>query len=693
MILVQVPVHVTDRRGEPIRNLDASDFRLWDEGEERTLERVEVIDHAQIVSSAVTADPNPPADSMAADDLPAAARRKLLLLFDLSFARPASVVKARAAALDFVLHELAPGDLVAVATISAEQGARLLVTFTTDRAQLARAVDTLGQPGLTGPASGDPLRFVLERPSSNPAASHDPGTRGQFDRILEEQLDLFRRQRRRVEQSFERGRISDWTRSLAALAGSLGELQGDKHVVVFSEGFDSSLIFGRDVSAPATDGRADQARREQGAYWLVDPDDTFGNSTLQADVTDMARIFTRAGARLHSVDVGGLRSGARADEEAATDAAHRGGRDSLFWLADSTGGELLHDANDLSAGLKRLLHRSSVTYLLSFYPGELAEDGAFRRLRVEVGALPRGGRVHHREGYFAPRPFADLPPLERALLTSETLTAPQPKEELAVSLLSAAFRAGENASYVPIILEVAGASWLRRPADTPDELQLEVYIYASDRSGEIADFATQQLRTTRPILRQHRGIKFYGHLRLSPGRHRLRVLVRDPGDGRTTVLSHTLDVPDWQNGPSLLSPFAVQNGAPDDRSWLMVRQDTNRAVAGEGQVVYPFLLGGEPFVPMAAPGVRDGESMRVAVIGYELDSETTDGWTTTIFGDDGVAHTTDALEDLQLLPTRVDRQTQLAGWLAAGGLRPGNYFLEVRSPDGVASSMNFRVLP
>lgn len=681
MVLVQVPVHVTDRDGEPVRGLDAAEFRLWDDGEEQEIDRVEVIDQAQ-----VTADLRPQEGVRSVDDLPAAARRKLLLLFDLSFARAASVVKARSAALDFVLDELAPGDLAAVATVSVEQGARLLVTFTTDRAQLARAIDTLGQPGLTGPASGDPLRFVLERPTQNAGASRDDRSqRGQFDRMLEEQLDLFRNQRRRVEQSFERARIADWTRSLAALAGTLAELQGDKHVVVFSEGFDSSLVFGRDLSSPATGGQG-RIRREQGAYWSMDQDETFGSSALQSDVAEMARIFRRAGARLHAVDVGGLRTAARADQDAATDAAPRGGRDSLFFVADATGGELLRDSGDVSGGLRRLLHRSSVTYLLSFYPA-VRDEGAYRELKVQVSGLPRGARIEHREGYFEPRPFADLPPLERMLLTSESLTAPQPKQDLAVSLLATAFRAGENASYVPVILELDGASLL---AVDREDLHLEVYVYAGDREGEIRDFATQQVRATRDALVGRRGLKFYAHLRLPPGPHQLRVLVRDRDDGRTTVITRQLDVPAWIR-PELLPPFALQS---DPAAWVMVRQETDPQQTEEDSVVYPFLLGGEPYVPMADPAVRTGETMRVALVGYGLGvtANDTDRWTVTILGD-GVVHSDGALRGLEAVPTGVEGQTQLVGRLDPQGLRSGDYVLEVLASDGASASMGFRVVP
>ena len=52
-------------------------------------------------------------------------------------------MRAREAAIDFVRGSLASSDLAAVATFS-QAGIQVLLSFTTDRSQIARAISALG---------------------------------------------------------------------------------------------------------------------------------------------------------------------------------------------------------------------------------------------------------------------------------------------------------------------------------------------------------------------------------------------------------------------------------------------------------------------------------------------------------------------------------------------------------------------
>jgi hypothetical protein len=85
------------------------------------------------------------------------------MLFDLSYATPAEVLRAQSAAERFLSGGITPEDLAAVRTISAEKGASVLVTFTSDRRQLVAAIRSLGLPGTIAFAS-DPLAFASAIP-------------------------------------------------------------------------------------------------------------------------------------------------------------------------------------------------------------------------------------------------------------------------------------------------------------------------------------------------------------------------------------------------------------------------------------------------------------------------------------------------------------------------------------------------
>ena len=150
-VVVEVPVQVI-RDGEPVRGLTQADFAVFDGRKKQTITGFEVID----LVTTVAAEPSAKAQAPA---LSAAARRHFLLLFDLAFSDPKSVVLARKAAAGMV-DELHPTDLVAVATYSSLKGPQLVLGFTPDRAQISAAITTLGSPEMLG-RNADPLRLVL----------------------------------------------------------------------------------------------------------------------------------------------------------------------------------------------------------------------------------------------------------------------------------------------------------------------------------------------------------------------------------------------------------------------------------------------------------------------------------------------------------------------------------------------------
>ena len=603
VVEVQIPVHVLDRNGHPVRGLTADDFTVFDGGQRQDVVAFRVAD----------LDVSGTEERPAEDAVPSAARRHFLLLFDITFSTPASVLKAREAARDLVLRSLHPTDLVAVATFSLETGPRLLVTFTPDRAQVARAIETLGARRLLN-ARGqvDPLSFMIETPDSSRLGGSPldevgaSAARNAQQAAVLEHLNIIQRQMDKLDKMYERGKVTSWARTLEGMARMLATIEGRKHVVYFSEGFDGRLMLGRGPDAEDPAMQADRQHLEHGNFWMVDTDDIYGNTTLQLDAEAMVEAFRRADCIVQSVDIAGLRADA-----ANVQRARRAGQEVLFYLAHETGGELFQNANDLGSQLTRVLERSSLTYVLTIAPTGLVPDGSYHKLRVETTAP--GTRLVHRAGYFAPRPFEDLHPLEKNLLASDAIAAAAPQSDLRVDVLAAPFRAGDGTAYLPVIVEVAGADLLA--GEEQDRVSLEIFAYASDKDGTMRDFFTQMVSLDvgggRETLRRG-GLKYYGHLTLPPGEYLVRVLARDASNGRGGVKAVPVTVPDLASASSLLTPFFFDTPG----RWLLVREHgTERAGA---HVVYPFTINGEPYVPSARPLLERGEPARLALVGYNL---------------------------------------------------------------------------
>jgi VWFA-related protein len=692
VVAVEVPVNVVGRDGKPVRGLTAADFEIWDEGQKQAISGFEVVD-LDVLTPADNAVPVPgaaPVRDLSQEPLDSTARRHFLLFFDLSFSNPTAVLRARVAAREFLIKALHPADLAAVATFSLEQGPRLILTFTPDRAQLARAIDTLGARHLSdrlGPT--DPLRFLIVTPSLDATGGTSGGEEGESglrelrataEQQLLEHLKAISVETEKSERAYDRSRIRAATRSLGDMAKSLDSIKGRKHMIYFSEGFNDRLVLGR--SLEGEEAQQEQLDIHQNRLWRVDNDNRFGNTELQGAVEDMIEQFRRADCVIQAVDIGGLRAAGEAGDQ-----TRGSGQNTLFMLADGTGGELFKDANNLGVQLERVLERTDVTYLLTFQRGDLKRDGAYRKLRVKAD-LPAGARLSHRAGYYVPRPFRDLHPLEKSLLASDGIASAAPRRDLDLQVLAAPFRAQSNLAYVPVIIEIGGRSLLA--GHTGDKLNVELYAYVSNDRGEMKDFFSQVVAVDLAKARQAvlaTGVKYYGHIDLPPGQYRVRVLARNAETGRTGVESIALKVAPYDSvQPVLLPPLFLE--APG--SWLLVRERV-----GEGQqasVVYPFTLNGEPYVPAARPELSPEADARLCLVAYNLPKGevTFDG---EVLGSDGQPMPGGRLAVVERTTTGIDGLDKLVATFRPTGLKAGDYVLRVAVTDPVTGSRNTNSVP
>ncbi len=680
VIEVQIPVNVVGRDGEPVRGLTAEDFEILDEGKKQDIRDFEVID-LEVLEPGETRTEIETA-------VPASARRHFLLLFDLSFSKPHSIMRAREAARQFVLNEVHETDLVAVGTHSVEQGAQLLVTFTPDRGQVARAIDTLGAPRLLNLARQDPLRFIIDNPDDIEAIAsselndltNESQTTGLQQSVVAH-IRVIAKEMAKMERSFARGRVSSWSRSMAELAKYLDSVRGRKHVVYFSEGWDGRLLLGRNPDAQDAETQQDLQNLQTGNHFLVDTDDIYGNTGLQSQMDLMVEEFRRADCVIQAVDISGLRAD-RADEERVRSV----GRDALFFVANETGGELFEDANDFTQELNTVLERSSVTYLLTFQPTDAAHDGRYHRLRIKVRGA-RGSRVSARKGYYAPRPYEELHPLEKGLLASDAIATASSSNDVPMQVLAAAFRASEEQAYVPVIVEVGGKDLVKGMEG--GRLPVEFFAYATDERGEMKDFFTQMVSLD--VSRQRAtfestGLKYYGHMDLAPGSYLLRVLVRNARTGRTGLQTVELEVPEYAEAePILLPPFFLE----DSGRWFLVRE---KQAEFQKSVVYPFTVNGEPYVPAALPAVAEGSGVQVCLVAYNFSNEQPqlDG---EIVNPDGQIVAEQPFGVIERTVTGIDGLDKFLATFEPRGLSAGSYTLRVALTDRVSGVTQTNSIP
>jgi VWFA-related protein len=103
-------------------------------------------------------------------------------------------------------------------------------------------------------------------------------------------------------------------------------------------------------------------------------------------MSDVVRAANESNTAIYSVDPRGLTG--------------RGASDSLYILADNTGGRAIANTNGLDSALRQIVHEASAFYLLGYSSSKNPSDGKFHQIKVRVDRP--GLEVRARHGYWAP---------------------------------------------------------------------------------------------------------------------------------------------------------------------------------------------------------------------------------------------------------------------------------------------------
>lgn len=583
---VEVPVSVVGRDGNPVRNLTKENFRLYD-GKRR-------VD----VSGFDTIDFSAP-ESVRGNARNPAAHRSFLLLFDLTYSQPASLVRAQTAARTFVKTIVRPEDLVGVATVDTQRGYKLAVNFTTDRAAVAEAIE---HPGSF--RSSDPLQIAstpakdlvsIEKAMKDSEGESDK-QQGRDLQYLDHLHDIVAHTRMNDDQ-YERQQVNrqiDW---LTQLAASLRNLRGRPQIVLLSEGFDPRIMNGRSAKEK-NEEYADVNAITTGLWYLegktVDSDRRYGSTASLTTLEALTQAFQGSGVILHAIDIQGLRVQSDVEHGEADNSS-----EALALLARPTGGEVFRNTNDLAGNFARMLHQQEVVYVLGFQ-SQVTSPGKLHDLHVELVDAPRGAKVYSRQGYFEGGTRTTR--FEDTVNAADIILRDIPQSDVHVDALAAAFPTAGETAQVPLVVDIRGADLLKSAKD--DKVGAELFVYAFDEQGAVRyrvyERLALDLAKVGDKLRQN-GVKYVATLGLPAGKYAIKTLVQTTTGQRGFARS---DVVVPKSGETvLLPPFVLD----DPKAWLIVRGAEHEHDA------YPFQVNGEPFVPSAAGHPPAGAVRKVAV--------------------------------------------------------------------------------
>lgn len=349
-----VQVYVTDKRGNPITDLQKDDFVLYDNKQEKQITEFErhVLALPKTTERSVIEEPV----KRVLSSPPPLLNRKFFLLFDLVFTEDKGFRIAREAALRFMEAALLPTDEASLLTFSGGRSLDVRRLLTPDHGAVSKSIQSLTVADLLDrvfPESEDlPVRIASSESASTsdfrPSSSGGPSE----TRIL----------------------AGNFIWALKSFAQALRYVPGQKHVVLYSKGI-----------KPTTIGRGPAG----GTY-----------SELSRGYADMCKDLAAAGVSVFPVNT----------QEPDTTIGK--GEATLRETAAATGGRYLGFAVNAEKHMETINDMTGMYYVLGYPVGE-TWDGRFHFVRIKVSRP--GCETHAQPGYFNPKPFSEYSKLEKEI--------------------------------------------------------------------------------------------------------------------------------------------------------------------------------------------------------------------------------------------------------------------------------------
>ena len=455
--------------------------------------------------------------------------------------------------------------------------------------------------------------------------------------------------------------------SLLALVNSMRLLPGRKSVIFFSEGL---------AIPPAVVAQfrsvIDSANRANVSIYAMDAAGLRTESTSKEARDNINAAAARTLGRNPTSDVVGsaMTQALEKNEDTLRMDPHSG----LGELAGDTGGLLIRNTNDLSAGFRRVDEDMRNYYVLTYVPSNDVFDGKFRTIKVNV---KRGGvDVASRKGYFAVRAPGALPvkTFEAPALAMLDVT-PVPNA-FPVRAVAVKFPERDRPGLVPVLVALSASNITFVPSEDKqtEHADFTVLVRFRDQANEIVRKLSQHYQFDGPADKvgtmKQGEVLFYRQTELPPGVYTMETVVFDAVSNRASVRFSTVEQP-----KAASDSLRVSN--------LVLVGRSEKVSEADRPADNPFLVGDRLLYPNLGTPLPKAEAKELAFF-------------FTVY--QGTAKPTAVLELMQngkLLaqsPLPLDAadasgRIQQVGRLPIDALSPGTYDLRVVVTDGTAPQL------
>ncbi|HMD70660.1 MAG TPA: VWA domain-containing protein [Bryobacteraceae bacterium] len=658
--LVVETVTVKDKNGNVIEGLTAKDFAITEDNVPQNVAFCEFQKFNDLDVAELKRRPEPAAAPP--DDKPKVApvtdtqimpeapgdiryrnRRMIVLYFDMAGMPEADQFRAQYESFKFIRTKMQPADMVAVVKFS--DGVKVLQDFTDDRGKLMQALENLK----IGEAQG--FDEVVSDDSSA-----DTGTAFGED---DSEFNLF-----------------NTDRQLAALQTTvkmLGALNEKKVLVYFASGLN---LNGTDNQAQYQ-ATVNSAARANVAFWTVDA----RGLVATAPLGDATR---------GSPGGVGMYNGASA---LATQTYLQRSQDTMYGLANDTGGKALLDNNELSQGIVNAEESISSYYILGYYSKNEALDGKFRRIKVTYLG-DASAKLSYRSGYFAGKTFNKFTAADKDRQLQDALMLGDPITDLTISMEVNYFQLNGAEYYIPVTMKIPGSELALARRGGAERTTIDFIVELKDEYNSTVDNVRDHVdkkltgETAAQLARQP--IQYQTAFTQLPGTYTVKVLARDDETGRIGTYISKFVIPNLNKEVKRIPISSVvlsgQRIAIADA--LMNVKDKS------GPSVSPLIQDGMQVIPSVTRVFSKSRDMYVYLQAYERGATSTQPLVAYVSFYRGASK---AFETAPLPVTEgldpKSKAVPLKFSLALGKLPPGKYNCQVTVLDPAGSRAAFWQAP
>jgi VWFA-related protein len=519
--LVEVTVVATDKNGNPVTDLEAKDFAIFDNGKPRELSLCRYEGGPGPQAGKRPAMPQFVFSNRFQSD--AAEQRSITaLVLDSANTDPRDqmFVMAHTGRL---LRALAPQTRVAIFQLGKEL--RIIHDFTDDMAALRAHIEAVSTRVQTQNLS-DVQQAALDAEAilDQIEARKTPYATAVFRAVQAADKTAIAGD---VNSNavIQRNRVEETLALLEGLGRHLAAVPGRKSVVWISGGIS---LFSQRVSTTPDDM----------------PVNPMAGDNLENAIRKTSERLAQAGVALYGVDARGLIGSAeslaqrqyppmlagRFSEMERAAAQNADSRAAFSLMTSITGGRFIFGTNDLSEGVNKVSGDLHGSYSLGFYAPE-EPDGKWHTLKVAV--QKPDVRILHKEGYLAD-PSAVKQPTWDAEAERRVMTSPFGSDAIRLTARCAP-AAGAEAGTLLLTLQIEAEDLFWREESGRMAAAIDVYVAENAADGQVrfersrinARFLPPQMDAARA-----QGLPFRRQWRPGAGTRTIRVLVRDAATGR-----------------------------------------------------------------------------------------------------------------------------------------------------------------